>query len=420
LSSYGKKIGKLVFTNPLKICFIFYFQMVSILCFSQDGEWTQKSDIPTSRWHLTAEQIDGKIYAIGGVNGYNAMEEYDPVEDTWTELQSMPTVRAFAGSGVVDGKVYIIGGSKLNQAAVKTVEMYEPGIDTWTSKHEMPEARFGIGSSVVDGKIYIFGGNDPAESLVESYDPATDTWNSDLADMPTARWEPECVELDGKIYVVGGFSSGGAAIIALEMYDPGTDSWTEKEPMPEPRGGGAAIEVDGIIYYLGGSSNFGPPRNDVFAYDPMSDSWAVLDDMPFEWFLMASASVDGLIYLISGSQVPWPHSDNFKGVYSYDPQEIYFSVKDRPANNKITLDDNFPNPFSLNTEISYSIQERSYVRLTIFNLLGEKVAVLVNEVQSRGNYRVEFHRNELENGIYFYSLRTDRSLQTKKMVLVDL
>jgi N-acetylneuraminic acid mutarotase len=414
-------IGKLDFTNRYKSYLILLFLTVSLFCFGQDSVWIQRSDIPTARWHLAAEQIDGKIYAIGGVNGYNTNEEYNVTEDTWTEREPMPTQRAFVGSGAVDGKIYIIGGARLNQTAVKTVEMYDPVDDTWTEKNDMPGSRFGIGSCVVDGKIYIFGGNDPVESLVESYDPVTDSWNSDLADMPTARWEPECVEMDGKIYVIGGFlsTSAGNAADAVEMYDPVTDSWTVKESMPRQRGGGTVTAVDGVIYYFGGSPYYGPPQKDVFAYDPISDTWADLEDMPFAWFLMASCSVDGLIYLIAGSQVQWPHNDGYKGVYLYNPEQGYFSVNESPAKYSLFLGDNFPNPFRSYTEINYTLQERTLVRLSIFDLLGKEVAVLVNKAQARGDYQVTFNRNGLENGIYTYRLQTSNFQETKKMLLVD-
>ncbi len=90
-----------------------------------------------------------------------------------------------------------------------------------------------------------------------------------------------------------------------------------------------------------------------------------------------------------------------------------------------TLLQNYPNPFNPSTTIIYSIPEVSKVRLTLFNLLGEEVATLVNEENSAGNYIVEFNAANLPSGIYFYQLRATPNdgqagsfVETKKMILL--
>ena len=82
------------------------------------------------------------------------------------------------------------------------------------------------------------------------------------------------------------------------------------------------------------------------------------------------------------------------------------------------LEQNYPNPFNPSTTIKYSIPEMSKVSLTIYNLLGEEVATLVNEEKVAGNYTVEFNAANLSSGIYFYQLKAGNFIQTKKMVLM--
>ncbi len=82
------------------------------------------------------------------------------------------------------------------------------------------------------------------------------------------------------------------------------------------------------------------------------------------------------------------------------------------------LEQNYPNPFNPSTKIRYSIPELSFVNLIIFNLLGEEIETLVNGEQSAGVYEATFDASQLTSGVYFYTLKTDNSSFTKKMLLV--
>ncbi|MGB5894719.1 MAG: T9SS type A sorting domain-containing protein, partial [Ignavibacteriaceae bacterium] len=86
---------------------------------------------------------------------------------------------------------------------------------------------------------------------------------------------------------------------------------------------------------------------------------------------------------------------------------------------------NYPNPFNPNTIIKYSLPEEGFVNLTVFNMLGEEIITLVNNLQKSGNYEVEFNstnlpagRQGLPSGIYFYRFQTGSFRETKKMVIL--
>lgn len=82
------------------------------------------------------------------------------------------------------------------------------------------------------------------------------------------------------------------------------------------------------------------------------------------------------------------------------------------------ISNNYPNPFNSSTKLSYSIKESGIVSLKVFNVVGEKVANLVNEVKNPGSYSVVFNASSLASGIYFYTLRTNNFVETKKMILM--
>jgi hypothetical protein len=82
------------------------------------------------------------------------------------------------------------------------------------------------------------------------------------------------------------------------------------------------------------------------------------------------------------------------------------------------LSQNYPNPFNPSTEIRYSIPANGFVRLKVYNLLGEEIAVLVNEYKNQGEYNVTFDGSNLASGVYFYKLELGSYIATKKMVLI--
>lgn len=97
-----------------------------------------------------------------------------------------------------------------------------------------------------------------------------------------------------------------------------------------------------------------------------------------------------------------------------------------PKNNTILtyhLSQNYPNPFNPTTTISYGIKKDNRVRLTIYNLLGQKVRTLVNASQPAGNYKViwngrDKNNQQVSNGIYIYRITSGNFVKTKKMILL--
>jgi hypothetical protein len=79
---------------------------------------------------------------------------------------------------------------------------------------------------------------------------------------------------------------------------------------------------------------------------------------------------------------------------------------------------NYPNPFNPTTRIKYGLKMKGQVRLSIFNVLGQKVCTLVDEVQEPGFKTVHWNAANCASGVYFYRLETDDFLMTRKMILM--
>ncbi len=85
--------------------------------------------------------------------------------------------------------------------------------------------------------------------------------------------------------------------------------------------------------------------------------------------------------------------------------------------NEYRLGQNFPNPFNPSTTINYSILKDNFVTLKVYSLLGQEVAVLVNEFKKAGEHSFEFYGTNLTSGVYFYKLTAGDFAATKKMIL---
>ena len=88
------------------------------------------------------------------------------------------------------------------------------------------------------------------------------------------------------------------------------------------------------------------------------------------------------------------------------------------VSNNFNLSQNYPNPFNPSTLIKYSLEKEELVSIEIYNILGERVDELVNEVKSEGIHQIVFNSSNLPSGVYFYSIRTQNFTDTRKMILL--
>jgi hypothetical protein len=128
--------------------------------------------------------------------------------------------------------------------------------------------------------------------------------------------------------------------------------------------------------------------------------------------LISSWSSDRLIYL----------TNKLTRSFGFPPAKTSALETGGILPQKFQLHQNYPNPFNPETQISYNLSEGTHVKLTVYNVLGQQVKVLVDEFQSAGtNIVIWDSRNEngkrVSSGIYFYKLQAGEVIQTKKMSL---
>jgi hypothetical protein len=102
--------------------------------------------------------------------------------------------------------------------------------------------------------------------------------------------------------------------------------------------------------------------------------------------------------------------------YTYYSEIV--QVKNISSVNEFKLNQNYPNPFNNSTRISFSLNRGSNVLIKIFDILGSEVKTLVNEFKQEGTYSLDFDGGNMNSGVYFLRMQTDKFTDTKKIILL--
>jgi N-acetylneuraminic acid mutarotase len=158
----------------------------------------------------------------------------------------------------------------------------------------------GATAAVVNNRIIVIGGNLPPNGslAVEEYDPATNTW-AVLTPMPSGRHSPAIGVINGKVYVCGGW--GGSVLNTLLEYDRAGNSWTAKTPMTTAREHVFGAVVSGKFYVIGGGVGAASWYPDNEMYDPVGNAWTTKTPMSVARQYALAVAVNGKIYVIGGN-----------------------------------------------------------------------------------------------------------------------
>jgi hypothetical protein len=172
------------------------------------------------------------------------------------------------------------------------------------------------------------------------------------------------------------------------------------------------IGTNGNYYYsftVGGNDIFGGASLGVNHITKNVNNWAAISIGLWDFYIYSLAFDGTNIYA----------GTNKAGVWSRPLSEVVSVCKD--GNNlpkEFALSQNFPNPFNPSTTINYSLVKQGHVKITVYNLFGSKVSVIVDENKPAGNYAVHFNGSSLASGIYFYRLESGGYTSVKKFILM--
>jgi N-acetylneuraminic acid mutarotase len=298
------------------------------------GKWVKLAPFPEPAEELYGVAAAGKLYVFGGLapgwKPRGLVYEYDPAADRWTRKSPMALASHHVAVAELGGKIYAFGGFVPPASGppawvpIDNAWEYDPAGDTWRALAPMPTRRGSPVAAAVGGKLYVIGGVSthpgsaetavhparPHRSLdtVEEYDPATNAWRA-RSPMPTARNHAAVGAVGGKVYVIGGRLGAGFITLAsntdiVEEYDPATDQWGAlRARMPTARSAVAWGVHGGRIYVAGGE--FQDDRlmaafRALEAYEPAANRWEALPRMPVPRHGLAGAVIGRRFHLVSG------------------------------------------------------------------------------------------------------------------------
>lgn len=259
------------------------------------------------------------VAAVFGTRGPGDAEA-QAAEAPWTFAAPMSQRRSYIAAAQLDGHIYAAGGMVGETGRFLSVfQRFDPEANDWVTLRPLPDPTRAAAGAALDGEVYVFGGQtaDGVTSRVLAYDVDKREWK-DRAPLPRPLFNEAAVAMGGKIYVVGGFSSG-RELRSVYVYDPAADSWSESTPMPFPNHTFGAVEFEGGIWTFGGRRGEETLR-DVFIFDPATEKWRPGPTMPKPMELNGTAASGSEIHTV------WEHTyqiyDARTGEWSQGPEPL--------------------------------------------------------------------------------------------------
>ncbi|MCC6177267.1 MAG: hypothetical protein IT305_18340 [Chloroflexi bacterium] len=282
------------------------------------------------RWRTLGLLSGLVLTAIAVVGGLPAnTQRQASAQAQFVSPQPMPNERFSLFAAAVGSTIYVFGGggdSGGDSGPGTLAQAYDTIANTWSLRKSLPHARSHGGAALgKDGKIYLVGGYglegvcSNTCGLVDAYDPQTDTWEA-KPPLPATRTYPAVVAgADGNIYIFGWGAErpGGWVSTTTYRYDPDTEVWTAMAPMPTRRIEFAAtLGPDGKISVVGGTENPNLVNVDQQTherFDPASNTWTTAAPMP------AGRSQHGAAFASNGRMYAFGFWGGGRVLDEYDP-----------------------------------------------------------------------------------------------------
>ncbi|XP_053169101.1 kelch-like protein 35 isoform X2 [Hemicordylus capensis] len=192
--------------------------------------WIKVAGLQKGRWRHKMASLQGKIYAVGGYDGFSrlsSVECYDAFSTTWAAVAPLP--EAVSSAAVVSflNKIYVIGGAVDDSTNTDKVQCYNPKENQWTLLPPAPFNQRCITAVTLDDLIYVVGG---LLSSIFSYDPQKDTW-CEVAALPGPLESCGVTVCEDKIYILGGRDETGEGIDQAVAFDAATGRLQPQPPL---------------------------------------------------------------------------------------------------------------------------------------------------------------------------------------------
>lgn len=331
-----------------------------------------------------------------------------------------------------DGNIYVTGTSELlNQVNIATVKYNSAGVQQWAVFYNGPGLSFdepyalvvdGLGNAYVAGTSQGSGSGD--DIVLLKYDATgVEQWakrytgSGNNPDAATGM----ALDASGNIFVTGSTNVAGNNNFVTIKYNPnGDQQWIVFYDSPAKFSDGAnalALDQAGNVYVSGSSMSQSLSTDFLtIKYNGAGIQQWVARYAGTDNFDVAKAiAVDGSNNVIVSGQ-----SLNIGATTIKYAQIPATSVEDESTSRpmEFSLWQNYPNPFNPSTTICFDLPRAGDVTLRVYNVVGQEIEPLVDEVLPAGSYKINWRPEGIASGVYFYRLQAGEFVNTKKFVLL--
>jgi hypothetical protein len=219
-----------------------------------NAQWQVGAPAPEARSRAAGAIIGDDFFymsgeATGGARNVTAWR-YNVPTNSWSSIADLPDFGVSnTATGTVGSNVYLPGGWT-GAVSVDRMAIYNSAGNTWSAGAAMPSISSAHSVASIGTDVYVVGGSatGAAGTSLYRYDTVGNSWST-LAAMPTARQYAAAVGIGGLLYVAGGNTTN---LTTVEIYNPGTNTWSAGPSMGTGRGGLALYDLNGNPYAVAG------------------------------------------------------------------------------------------------------------------------------------------------------------------------
>jgi hypothetical protein len=389
--------------------------------------------------------VGGWFTSAGGVSA-NGVARFNTQTNTWSTLGtgSSNGVNSNVNALAVVGNEVVVGGNFTSAGGVSAnrVARFNTQTNTWSSLgtgssngvSSTVAALAVVGNEVVVGGYFFFAGGVSA-NRVARFNTQTNTWSTlGTGSSNGVNDYVNALAVSGSNVFVGGWftSAGGVSANGVARFNTQTNTWSSLGTgSSNGVSGGSlpyvyALAVVGNEVYVGGgfTSAGGVSANGVARFNTQTNTWSTLGtgssngvNSGYDYGEVRALAVVGNEVFVGGGFTS-AGGVSANNVARWNSGTSRVEQLSPTAPKTFLLEQNYPNPFNPSTTIRYQLPVASEVKLEVYDVLGKKIATLVNERQSAGSYQVVWNASGLSSGTYFYRLQAGTFVETKKMIMV--
>jgi N-acetylneuraminic acid mutarotase len=281
--------------------------------------WTEVTPCPVPRFEASGVVVDRELWVMGGflssmLDVTKRIDIYDPSTDRWRLGPELPGAETHAGVVSLGRDFMLVAGFQgnvLDRITTAGVWRWSATSARWSSGPDLPSPRAAVYAGLIDNVLHAAGGlaldgnTDFGEHVVWDL-TGSPVWTA-AAPLANPRNHGGGSTSDAKFFAVSGrhaWDEVAGDDPALDAYDPSTDSWAARAPMPVPRSeiGSATVTLaDGRLITVGGSITGKQPSSDVLLYDPTKNVWSTLPSLPLPLKGVVAARVGAKVIVTTGS-----------------------------------------------------------------------------------------------------------------------